>query len=727
MTFQNFLGLNKIYNPNDIEYIADVAMNNERLRSKKKVLYFDTPCAFDIETTSFISYNGEKTAIMYEWTLGLNGLVIIGRTWEQFLKCIEKLIECLNISLSKRLVIYVHNLAYEFQFICKRFEWDKVFAIDNRKPVYATTIDGIEFRCSYLLSGYALVKLAQNLTTIKIEKLVGDLDYSLMRHSETPLTIKEKGYCVNDVKIVMAYIYERIQLDGGITRIPLTKTGYVRQYCRRECFKNEKSKKYKKNREYYDLMNELTIEPEEYKQLKRAFQGGFTHANPFYSGKEVENVGSDDFTSSYPCVMVAEMFPMSKAEIVYIKSKEDLEYNLKYYCCLFDAEFINIDSKVLFDNYISISRCWDVEKPIVNNGRLVSAKRIRITLTEQDYNIIKVFYRSEHFGVSNFRRYKKSYLPTPLVKSILKLYSDKTTLKGVDGKEVEYLQSKEQLNSCYGMMVTDIVRDSYIYANEWLPDTPDFNTAIEKYNNSSNRFLFYPWGVWVTAYARRNLFTGIIEFKEDYIYSDTDSIKTVNRENHIKYINAYNEMIRNRLYKAMDFHCLSHDLIEPKTVKGEKKCLGVWDFEGYYTRFKTLGAKRYMVEKYKPLKVKKRHKIKRVNGDIKTSSFKPSEYEYHVNITVSGLNKKIAVPYLKQKFGDDIFKEFKQGLYVPPEYTGKNTHTYIDNERSGVLTDYLGNKCIYHELSAVHMEGSDYHLSLSKEYVDYLTEIKTIS
>lgn len=727
MTFQNFLGLNKIYNPNDIEYIANVAMNDERLRSKKKVLYFDTPCAFDIETTSFISYSGEKTAIMYEWTLGINGLVIIGRTWDEFLKCVEKLIKCLDISLNKRLVIYVHNLAYEFQFICKRFMWDKVFAIDNRKPVYATTIDGIEFRCSYLLSGYALAKLAQNLTTIKIEKLVGDLDYSLMRHSETPLTIKEKGYCVNDVKIVMAYIYERIKLDGGITRIPMTKTGYVRQYCRRECFKNEKSKKYKKNREYYDLMNELTIEPEEYKQLKRAFQGGFTHANPFYSGKEVENVGSDDFTSSYPCVMVAEMFPMSKAEIVDIKSKEDLEYNLKYYCCLFDAEFINIDSKVLFDNYISISRCWDVEKPIVNNGRLVSAKKIRITLTEQDYNIIKVFYKSEHFGVSNFRRYKKSYLPTSLVKSILKLYSDKTTLKGVDGKEVEYLQSKEQLNSCYGMIVTDIVRDSYIYADEWLSDTPDFNTAIEKYNNSSNRFLFYPWGVWVTAYARRNLFTGIIEFKNDYIYSDTDSIKTVNRENHIKYINDYNEMIRNRLYKAMDFHCLAHDLIEPTTVKGEKKCLGVWDFEGYYTRFKTLGAKRYMVEKYIPLKVKKRHKIKRVNGNIKTSSFKPSEYEYHVNITVSGLNKKIAVPYLKQNFGDNIFKEFKQGLYVPPEYTGKNTHTYIDNERSGVLIDYLGNKCTYHELSAVHMEGSDYHLSLSKEYVDYLTEIKTIS
>ena len=148
----------------------------------------------------------------------------------------------------------------------------------------------------------------------------------------------------------------------------------------------------------------------------------------------------------------------------------------------------------------------------------------------------------------------------------------------------------------------------------------------------------------------------------------------------------------------MDFHGLSHELIEPQTVKGEKKCLGVWDFEGYYERFKTLGAKRYMFQK-----------------------------DGKVNITVSGLNKKIAVPYLQQKFGDKIFEEFKHGLYVPPEYTGKNTHTYIDNERDGILIDYLGNKCAYHELSSVHMEQADYHLSLSQEYVDYLTEIKTIS
>ena len=691
-TFLDFLNWNKYFSPHNIDNVLDIAFNQYKIRSKKKVQYIETPCAFDIETSSFY-YNGEKTAIMYEWTLGLNGLVIIGRTWGEFQNAIDKIVNFLQLSNSKKLLIYIHNLSYEFQFMRKYFEWEKVFAIDSRKPVYATVKDlGIEFRCSYLLSGYSLAKVAENLSIVNIRKLVGDLDYKLLRTSETPLTDNEIAYCINDVKIVMAYIYERITIDGGITKIPLTKTGYVRQYCKKHCFIRDGVKgRYRQNVDYYNMIHNLTLTPDEYKQAKRAFQGGFTHANPFYSGKVIDNVSSDDFTSSYPTVMISEMYPMSKGEIVDIKSKDDFNKNLKYYCCMFDAEFENLEPKVLYDNYISLGRCWNVEKPVVNNGRIVSAKKLRITLTELDFNIIQCFYKWEHFSVSNFRRYKKSYLPTELVKSILKLYSDKTTLKGVDGKEVEYLQSKEQLNSCYGMMVTDIVRLEYIYEDEWGLESPNFDEAIEQYNNSRNRFLFYLWGVWVTAYARRNLFTGIIEFGDDYIYSDTDSIKTINRDRHIEYIEAYNTMIRNRLYKAMDYHGIDRSAIEPKTIKGEKKCLGLWDYEGTYTRFKTLGAKRYMVEK-----------------------------DGKVNITVSGLNKKICVPYLLNTYGEKVFDAFNNNLYVPKEYTGKNTHTYIDDERSGIVKDYLGNESVFHELSGVHLEESDYNLSLSEEYINYI-------
>lgn len=67
----------------------------------------------------------------------------------------------------------------------------KGFSIDLRKPIYGITENGIEFRCSYLLSGYSLAKLGEQLHKYKCEKLVGDLDYSLLRHSKTPLTQKK--------------------------------------------------------------------------------------------------------------------------------------------------------------------------------------------------------------------------------------------------------------------------------------------------------------------------------------------------------------------------------------------------------------------------------------------------------------------------------------------------------------------------------------------------------
>lgn len=715
--FQDFLKSSEIYKPSDILSVLKMVRTNFRFSYlNKKTKYFNVPCSFDIETSSFFRSTGnneqEKTAIMYEWTFGIYGAVIIGRKWDEFVSMIENLGNELKLTNEKRLIIYVHNLSYEFQFMRKWFEWEKVFSIDNRKPIYALATGGIEFRCSYLLSGYSLAKLGDDLRTYPVKKLVGALDYEKIRHKGTPLTPDEIAYCVNDVRVVMAYIAERIEQDGEISRIPLTKTGYVRNYCRNSCFYEpgvSRKKSFKRAR-YMDIMKGLRLTADEYKQLKRAFQGGFTHANPFYSGKVVSGVTSFDFTSSYPCVMLSERFPMGSSERIEITSKEQFEKNLKLYCCLFDVEFIGLQSRLWFESYLSISRCWGVKNAVVNNGRVVSANHLFTTVTEQDFKIIKQFYTWEHIKIGTFRRYKKDYLPTDFVKAILKLYEDKTTLKDVEGKEIEYLKSKEMLNSCYGMAVTDIVRPEIVYAdNEWqTPETPDYEKAIKDYNGSRSRFLFYPWGVWVTAYARRNLFTGICEFGNDYVYSDTDSVKVLHAEKHIDYIQRYNETIRKQLVNAMEHHGISPGAIEPETVEHVKKCLGVWDFDGHYKQFKTLGAKRYLVQ---------------YSDDDRNPSKKRCSY----NLTVSGLNKKTSVPYLLEKYGEQgIFQAFNNELYIPPEYTGKNTHTYIDEPRTGKIVDYLGVHGEYDERSGVHLEKADYSLKVSREYLDYLLNIETI-
>lgn len=710
-----------VYSIDDLDFVYEKFLSNlewkSTLKNKNAVQYVNAPFAFDIETSSFYQ-NDMKHACMYEWTIGFNGAIIIGRTWEEFLHLYKWIVEKFDLSVNKRIVFYVHNLAFEFQWIRKRLEWNSVFSKEERRPMYALTKDGVEFRCSYFLSGYSLEDVGNQLKKYPVKKMVGDLDYSLLRNSETPLTEKELGYCVGDVRVVMNYIREKIEKDGDITKIPLTKTSYIRRYCRNNCLYEGSSHKQNgwKFVQYRKLMKSLQLTPEEYTQLKRAFQGGFTHANMFSANKTLKDVASFDFTSSYPAVMISEKFPMGRGHICNIdKDDDNFRKNINCYCCVFDVEFIDLEACTLIDHPLSFSRCWDTRNPVTDNGRVVTADHLKTTLTNEDFFIMEKFYKwnKDKMVISNFRRYRKGYLPTNFIKSILKLYKDKTELKGVSGKEEQYLNSKEMLNSCYGMCVTDICMDNVIYAgDQWGVEKGNVSSEIEKYNKSVQRFLFYPWGVWVTAYARRNLFSGIYEFGEDYVYSDTDSIKCLNYKDHMEYIERYNKAIIEKLEKALKFHGIDVSEIKPKTINGVEKPLGVWDFEGVSTRFKTLGAKRYLTEK---------------DGKI--------------SLTVSGVRKTTAVPYLVEKYGDKVFDAFTSGLEIPPKndlgkplYTekdhveiknpcGKNTHTYLDDAMSGYLTDYLGNTAYYEELSGVHLEPAGYSLDADK-YIDYILGVR---
>lgn len=724
---------NTIHTPNEITKILKLSVNEKNIIGNSKgERYYNIPCAFDIETTSFYrdtdgrayTYEQvqqmtdehgrkaklEKSAIMYVWQFGINGYLVMGRTWEEFVTMMDTISNALELSDKLRLIVYVHNLSYEFQFMRYWLEWERVFNIDMRKPIYATTKNNIEFRCSYLLSGYSLAKLGEQLMKYKCNKAVGDLDYHLIRHQNTPLTDVETNYCINDIKVVMCYIQERIEESRGIIHIPLTKTGFVRKYCRAHCLRQKSDTgKTIPNWDYINLMRELKITGmNEFNMLQRAFAGGFTHANAEYTDETMLNVDSYDFTSSYPYVMVADKYPMSQGVEITVKSMKQFEVLISKYCCIFDIEFTNIFASETQDNPISASKCFIKETVCENNGRIVAASKIALTITDVDYNIIKNFYTWEGMRVGKMYCYKKDYLPTPFVKSILHLYQDKTKLKGVEGKEVEYLNSKEMLNSCYGMCVTNPLRDEIVYNGEWDITTMTGEQKKEllyKYNTSKNRFLFYAWGIFVTAYARRNLFTGIYEAKEDYIYSDTDSIKLMNGKQHEAYFKAYNAQVRMKLQAACKHHNLEFSLCEPQTIKGVTKLLGVWDFEGTYKRFKTLGAKRYMVEQENALKA----------GDK----------SYPVSLTVSGVNKKTAIPYLIEKYGGDgIFQAFTNYLNIPPKATGKNIHTYIDYEIQGEITDYKGSTAQYNERTGIHLEPTGYSLSLSVMYLNYLMGIK---
>jgi hypothetical protein len=145
-----------------------------------------------------------------------------------------------------------------------------------------------------------------------------------------------------------------------------------------------------------------------------------------------------------------------------------------------------------------------------------------------------------------------------------------------------------------------------------------------------------------------------------------------------------------------DYYKFDRKLLSPKTKEGHIKTIGVWDFEGTYTRFKTLGAKRYLVQE----------------GD-------------ELSLTVAGLSKQNGLDYMRELAGDteNVFSVFNDSLYIPSDRTGKMTHTYIDDELKFKCIDYLGNEETVNPLSSVHLESCDFTLKVADQYKEFLQNL----
>ena len=475
-------------------------------------------------------------------------------------------------------------------------------------------------------------------------------------------------------KAVIDYIDEQRDYYGDITKIPLTNTGRVRREVKKNCFRKVTDPKtHKKHIPYKNLMNRLTLGVREYGYAKQAFLGGYTHANARYSKKLLADVHSIDFTSSYPTVMISEKYPMSKGAYIKLDMDSYAEFDDYLNQCervaVVMVELWDIETKPdIPDDYIPCSRLMTPKgKQIMNNnGRVHKADYVKLIVTSVDLAQIVSCYNYSKIHIIDGYFYYVDYLPKEIIECILEFYEKKTTLKGVKGMEAEYLLKKGMLNSCYGMCVTDLVSDGEqcTYNKGWEYIKPDVAECVDQYNNNPNRFLFYVWGVFVTAYARNNLFNGINSIGRDYVYCDTDSIKFLNMAAHKAYIEDYNSSIIRKCTECLEHWDLDPVMLAPKNKKGEVKQIGIWDYEGKYDHFKTNGCKRYLTE---------------IGGEF--------------DLTCAGLpeNKGIAELTRNGTNVDDVFARFNDDFKVDAENSGKLAHFYNDDPFEIDVVDYLGN------------------------------------
>ena len=90
---------------------------------------------------------------------------------------------------------------------------------------------------------------------------------------------------------------------------------------------------------------------------------------------------------------------------------------------------------------------------VIDNGRVLSADYLEITITDVDYRIIVDEYNFT--SIRLFDTYIARYgdLP-PVYKAVIcEYYKRKTTLKDVEGEEIAYIKSKNKLNSKKTLLV----------------------------------------------------------------------------------------------------------------------------------------------------------------------------------------------------------------------------------------------------------------------------------
>lgn len=645
------------------------------ITDRKEQKWYQIGASFDTETTSTF-YRGKKIGLVYAWALCIDGIVIKGRHPNEFSHIINLIAKSLDTA-HKKLIIYVHNLSYDFQFICQYLDIDLVFSHKDRRPIKVLLKNGIELRDSLVLTGMTLAKLAETKPNkYDISKLYGDLDYALVRGTKTPLSRREWKYIGYDVLILEGFISKLLETEK-IYNIPLTKTGYVRKDLRK--VKNN-------SKPYREIIRKCTIETvNEYKYLKQAFSGGFTHANYRKVDLVLDNITAYDIASSYPTVMVSEKFPMGSGIFT-----TEIDYKNCTDLWVGDVTLEGVEPKLNCESYITSSKCYDHEIWQLNNGRVYRAKSLKMFCCNIDLEIIQKCYTINKIKVTSAYVYKQAYLPKGMYELILQYFTNKTTLKDAD--PVLYLKSKENINSLYGACVTDILKDEKVEYHDgvWKEVKTDMESDLEKYNNNKNRCLSYQWGVFVTAYARRNLFDLILNAGKDFVYADTDSVYMENGVVHEKFVAEYNNKIINKIKTAYRYHGLDYDGV---IYKSKRFDLGVFEFDGFYEKFKTLGAKRYLC--YDGVKYK---------------------------MTLAGVNKKAGCDYLVRtgKSVSGVFDIFTSGVYFPPEAAGKKCLVYVDSNIDCYITDYLGNINHVKQKWFIHMSDSDYNMCLGHEFADFL-------
>lgn len=724
--------------------------------ARKKKKYSQIIYAFDIETTTTDNITSMylasfKSALFSdfqkskEYILNHMSETQFMRTSEDIDKFLRRLSQ--DTDKGELTIIYVHNLAYEFDYLIKNvkfvrnnFNNDEALFIKPRIPLFFR-VGRLEFRCSFRLLNAPLRSVGDNLGYKKLE-----IDYSDKYYSFSELPEEEYIYNERDVEITLLGVLKECSkwpFIKSVESIPLTSTGFTRA-------NNKYINDWRTVRDYGGFCAYQKKFTKEYIQfLERTFSGGYTHANALYTNRPLKNIASFDIISSYIDTILHREYPYffkkyyGSYRLQFLKHL--LKFNtteymtvLKNYASPFTFSFMatitlkNVEPIIRKNNLIlpiSYSKCDFVTGVKLDNGRIYSAKLVKLNVTEIDYFILTQFYNFELVDCAEIY-YTKWHRPMHdyVLKSTKEYLHEKSTLKRILKKDKihkndfyckakegyiyseeqiqailnmspmeqkytlqdNYGRSKNKLNAQYGINVQklltpqityDKVNDFYI--NE-LNDGVDAKVLYRDFTN----------GLYITAYSRLNLFCYglyLIEHsKTKLIYSDTDSWKVYgDLKNAIRVNGEYNRFIETIVHNSEDYN------------------VGYFEFEETYCYFATLGCKKYVVSDGEHITCTIAGVNKRATSQAYTELYKSLNYDFELFCTIA----------------------FSPCTILSHTVTNKLITLYNVGEYDMIVTDANGDKGVIYGNNMVELAPSDYVLMdydkpTVNEYIQYFSKLQ---
>ena len=675
-------------------YRHDVTPVSRGGRNRNKLYYYNIPAAFDIETTTIrpgqLDYthpDGRPVGFPYLFQFCVYDCVIMCRQYSEAIDIFNWLSVYFIGGTDKRLIMFDHNLGYEYSFFKDVWDIDgpRSFALDEHHPVTLALENGIIIRDSYKMTNMGLETLTKDWskTWFKEPEI---MDYRRLRTPYTELDNDTLLYSALDVLSLCDAIQAYLDARGEMiwTNCP-TSTSFIRAQLKKRIGVGVKRRN-REQQKYYKTLEVIKVTPDIYGYLERQARGGNVHANRRITGQVIgdpacgRGVGHWDITSSYPAQMVCypeypvgPWFPLDPD--CAIDTIELFERNS--YCTLFDIVLINprIKDGVTVP-YLPTSKCTTLKgaSRYSDNGRyLTGAEMLKFTIFGIEWPIIKAQYDYDDLVILGGCFAKKDYLPDIIRRYVLELYAKKTELKNVEGKEIEYALAKTYVNGIYGMMFTRPIRDKYTVNGSRIElEAPEpVAKVLETYQRRTSYFVAYAWGAMVATLGRVYLQRMIDTAGEYFLYCDTDSVFA-----------SHPEIVRPRM-QALEAEICVYQRgcgmeLTYYDIKGRPHELGGIDEEPECA-FKTFGSKKYVTV----------------------------EPGGKLTCTIAGVPKKAG----GQIIGS--IDRFDIGMIFSGDDTNKMCLWYIDNEGL-TLHDDQGRPIPV--LSNVAMLPVDYLLSLSDDY-----------